>query len=119
MAKDKEELERLRRQLEDVTAERDRLRAENSRLRPEFGSPQKSHPADRSNLVSVASNHLGLHHPLYRRYLTKCGIMLPLTLSYINISFRIVCHKSQDGYAQVTEPLNTHCCYLPNVRGWG
>jgi len=20
---------------------------------------------------------------------------------------------------KVTEPLNTHCCYLPNVGGWG
>ena len=52
MANDKEELERLRRLLEDVTAERDKLREENGRLRPEFGSPQKTHPANRSNLVS-------------------------------------------------------------------
>ena len=33
MAADKEELERLRRQLEEVTAERDKLLAENRRLR--------------------------------------------------------------------------------------
>ena len=58
MADDKEELERLRRQLDEIAAERDILRAENSRLRPEFGSPQKSHSADRSNLVSTTSNPL-------------------------------------------------------------
>ena len=60
MANDKEELERLRRLLEDVTAERDKLREENGRLRPEFGSPQKTHPANRSNLVSVNANPLAI-----------------------------------------------------------
>ncbi len=60
MANDKEELERLRRLLEDVTAERDKLREENSRLRPEFGSPQKTHTANRSNLVSVNANPLAI-----------------------------------------------------------
>ena len=56
MADDKEELERLRRQLDEITAERDVLLADNRRLRPEFGSPQKSHSADQSNLVRVTSN---------------------------------------------------------------
>ena len=42
MADDKEELERLRRQLEEVTAERDKLLAENRRLRRDYSiSPQK------------------------------------------------------------------------------
>jgi len=44
--------------LEDVTAERDGLLAENRRLRYEFGSPQKSKPANRSDLVSATSNPL-------------------------------------------------------------
>ena len=42
-ADDKEELERLCRQLEEVTAERDRLLAENRRLRRDYSiSPQES-----------------------------------------------------------------------------
>ncbi|MBC8275903.1 MAG: DEAD/DEAH box helicase family protein, partial [Chloroflexi bacterium] len=54
-ADDKKELERLRRQLQKVTAERDELLAENRRLRHEFGSPQKANPINRSNLVSTTS----------------------------------------------------------------
>ena len=55
-ADDRKELERVLRQLEGVTAERDKLLAENRRLRREFGRPQKSNPANRSNLVSTTSS---------------------------------------------------------------
>ncbi|MFC2008425.1 DEAD/DEAH box helicase family protein, partial [Chloroflexota bacterium] len=55
-ADDRKELERMRRQLAAVTAERDKLLADNRRLRHEFGSPQKANPANRSNLVSTTSS---------------------------------------------------------------
>jgi len=58
MADDKEELERLRCQLDEITAERDKLLAENRRLCHEFGRPQKSNPANGSGLVSATSNPL-------------------------------------------------------------
>jgi len=55
-ADDRKELERVRHQLQEVTAERDKLLAENHRLHHEFGSPQKSNSANRSILVSATSS---------------------------------------------------------------
>ncbi|MFC1965923.1 2-hydroxyacyl-CoA dehydratase family protein [Chloroflexota bacterium] len=56
-ANDRKELERLRRQLEDITAKRDKLLVENRRLCHEFGRPQKPNPANGSDLVSATSSH--------------------------------------------------------------
>jgi superfamily II DNA or RNA helicase len=58
MAEDKEELERLRRQLDKITVERDGLLAENRRLYREFDKPRKSKPINQSGLVSTTSDSL-------------------------------------------------------------
>ena len=58
MAEDKEELKRLRRQLDKITVERDGLLAENRRLYREFGKPRKSKPINQSGLVSTTSDSL-------------------------------------------------------------
>lgn len=66
---DDNELKRLRRELQEVTAERDRLLTENRRLRHEFGSPQKQNAEDRSSSISTtlshpAANPAGINHDL-------------------------------------------------------
>lgn len=55
-ADDGKELERLRRQLEEVTAERDELLRENLRLRREFDSPQKASLLNQSDLAGTTSS---------------------------------------------------------------
>ncbi len=56
MAGNSEGLERIRRQLAAVTAERDKLLAENRRLRHEFSSLQKANPTNQSDLASTTSS---------------------------------------------------------------
>jgi len=58
MAGDKEEVKRLRRQLDKMAVERDGLLAENFRLRCEFGKPLNSRPINQSDPVSATMNSL-------------------------------------------------------------